>query len=180
VTGSGSEDDVKEGRRKVLEISQECQSEENQHPFTIIMSYYQDGIIHLPASTHSRNYIPVRSNYGSTTTATSPSTTAGAENSGNLSLEDLEAALNPTTVSTPTSRSRKPDIGILVSIISFIVWIRLFAAMFYNSGLSHLENEYVKETLFIALVWFPSFTLTFFYFRSEDYQRRFRSGNNRA
>jgi hypothetical protein len=91
-------------------------------------------------------------------------------------LEAGDLVLNtspPTAVDTPNTR-RKPDIGIVVSVISFMVWLRLFQTMFYQSVLGNLEG-FVKEFLFVLLVWIPSITLTCFYFRSDDYQRRFRA-----
>jgi hypothetical protein len=85
----------------------------------------------------------------------------------------LNTSASPAAAADTPNR-RKPDIGIVVSVISFLVWLRLFQTMFYQSVLGNLEG-FIKEFLFILLVWIPSITLTCFYFRSDDYQRRFRA-----
>lgn len=141
------------------------------------MSYYQDGgsIIHLPASTHatyshSQHGTSTRANYGTTTTMTV------STDSGNLSIESQASLLEAgELLLTPAQTNRrKPDIGIIVSLLSFLVWLRLLQTMFYTSALGHLEG-FIKEFLCVLLVWIPSITLTCFYFRSDDYQRRFRN-----
>ena len=141
------------------------------------MSYYQDGgsIIHLPASTHAAySHAPAhgtstRMNYGTTTMN-------GSTDSGNLSIESQASLLDAGEILlTPAQNNRrKPDIGIIVSLLSFLVWLRLLQTMFYTSALGHLEG-FIKEFLCVLLVWIPSITLTCFYFRSDDYQRRFRN-----
>lgn len=93
----------------------------------------------------------------------------------------VESSLEPggVFVSSPARRAAarrailKPDIGIILSIIAFIVWIRLFQAMFYNSVLGHLEG-FIRDIFVVLLVWIPSIMLTCFYYRSDFYQQRFR------
>lgn len=217
------------------------------------MSYYQDGIIHLPASTYHPHHgagtassgassssptiaasgpspastlgasvqpyvsgginssgnnnahrLFHSSNYGSTSMSSYPlSSSVGPiptgmnlslpsssshgtgssavahlpppPNSGNLSLESrdslMEAGemLTSTAPSSGTRRRHKADIVVVFSIISFLVWLRLFQAMFYSSVLGHLEG-FAKDLLFILLVWVPSIMLTCFYFRSDNNQ----------
>ncbi len=77
-------------------------------------------------------------------------------NSGNISGSHLRS---------------KPDIAIIMSLLSFLVWLRLLQTMFYQSSLGQLGG-FVKELLCVFLVWIPSVTLTFFYFRSDDYQHQ--------
>lgn len=89
--------------------------------------------------------------------------------SGNLSVESRDSLREAGEIVL----RRKPDIGVIVSILSFLVWLRLFQAMFYSSALGNLEG-FVKELLMVLLVWIPSISLTCFYFRSDDYQQRFR------
>lgn len=91
--------------------------------------------------------------------------------SGNLSVESRDSS--SLREAGEIVLRRKPDIGVIVSILSFLVWLRLFQAMFYSSALGNLEG-FVKELLMVLLVWIPSISLTCFYFRSDDYQQRFR------
>ena len=82
--------------------------------------------------------------------------------------------ISNTTTTNNNNRRNKPDIGMVASLLSFLVWLRLLQTMFYQSALGNLEGWFLKEFLSILLVWIPSLMLTCFYFRSDDYQRRFR------
>ena len=156
------------------------------HPATLMP-------LNIAATTPNAN---TASTLPSTLTLTSIMTTSPNTNSGNLSMaqeshhnpslmEAGELLLAAPVVPVPGSngntshRRGKPDIAFIMSLLSFLVWLRLLQTMFYQSTLGQLGG-FVKELLCVFLVWIPSVTLTCFYFRSDDHQpaysrRYFRS-----
>mmetsp|Transcript_10798 Transcript_10798/g.15915 ORF Transcript_10798/g.15915 Transcript_10798/m.15915 type:complete len:268 (+) Transcript_10798:254-1057(+) len=122
--------------------------------------------------THHFQYL---SNHGPTTSNASTVPSSTSADTVESSLE-----LGGVFVSSPARRAAarraillKPDIGIILSFIAFIVWIRLFQTMFYNSVLGHLEGP-IRDIFMVLLVWIPSIMLTCFYYRSDYYQQRLR------
>ncbi|KAI2499097.1 hypothetical protein MHU86_11356 [Fragilaria crotonensis] len=80
------------------------------------------------------------------------------------------SSISSNNINNSASHRRgKPDIAIVMSLLSFFVWLRLLQTMFYQSTLGQLDG-FVKDLLCLFLVWIPSVTLTCFYFRSDDYQ----------